>query len=80
MFLTIWRALSKTSLPHNIVLCGSPGSGKTTIARMLAKKLDMTVIDIDDDHLEPLWGMPVSQKVAELEPMGFEVSILKLML
>ena len=42
---------------------GSPGCGKTTLGRILSSKLDRPVIDIDDDHLEPLWGMPVSEKV-----------------
>lgn len=47
----------------NIILMGSPGCGKTTVGRMLSAKFGRPVLDIDDDHLEPYWGIPVSQKV-----------------
>lgn len=42
---------------------GSPGSGKTTVGRILGKSLGMPVIDVDDHHLEPYWGMSVAKKV-----------------
>ena len=42
---------------------GSPGSGKTTVGRILAAKLGRSVIDIDNDHLESYWGMTVAEKV-----------------
>jgi ABC-type cobalamin/Fe3+-siderophores transport system ATPase subunit len=51
------------NIQDNVVLMGSPGSGKTTVGRILAKKLAMPVIDIDDDFLESYWDMPVAQKV-----------------
>lgn len=34
---------------------GSPGSGKTSVGRILAKELNRPFIDIDDDWLEPKW-------------------------
>jgi shikimate kinase len=45
---------------------GSPGSGKSTVARILAEKLNRPSIDIDNDVLEPLWGVKVSEKVSVL--------------
>ena len=47
----------------NIVLMGSPGSGKTTAGRILAQQLGIPVMDVDDDLLEPYWGTTVSNKV-----------------
>jgi shikimate kinase len=43
---------------------GSPGAGKTTVGRMVAQALGMTPIDVDNDHLEKVWGMTVAQKVS----------------
>lgn len=45
---------------------GSPGSGKSTVARILAKKLNKPSIDIDNDILEPMWGVKISEKVSSL--------------
>lgn len=45
---------------------GSPGSGKSTVARILAKKLNKPSIDIDNDILEPMWGIKISEKVSSL--------------
>lgn len=42
---------------------GSPGSGKSTVARILAQKLNKPSIDIDNDVLEPMWGVKISEKV-----------------
>ncbi|XP_021344011.1 threonine synthase-like 1 isoform X2 [Mizuhopecten yessoensis] len=50
---------------------GSPGSGKTTVGRLLGPKLGMDVLDIDDHHLESFWGMPVSEKLAEVGSDSF---------
>jgi shikimate kinase len=36
----------------NIILIGMPGSGKTSIGRLLSRKLGMEVIDFDDDVIE----------------------------
>ncbi|XP_052676729.1 threonine synthase-like 1 isoform X3 [Crassostrea angulata] len=49
----------------NIILMGSPGSGKSTVARILAKKLNKPSIDIDNDILEPMWGVKISEKLKE---------------
>ena len=38
---------SISSSKENIVLCGMPSSGKTTIGRLLARKLDREVVDTD---------------------------------
>ncbi|XP_064606711.1 threonine synthase-like 1 [Liolophura sinensis] len=48
----------------NIILMGCPGSGKTTIGSLLSKQLGMWQLDIDNDHLEPLWGTTVAQKLS----------------
>ena len=48
----------------NIVLMGPPGAGKTTVGRVVAHRLGLPVIDIDDDVLETAWRMPVAAKLA----------------
>ena len=50
-------------LQNNILLMGSPGAGKTVVARELGALLKMKVIDVDDHLLEPVWGMSVAEKV-----------------
>lgn len=49
----------------NIILMGPPGSGKSSVAKILAKKLNMSTIDIDDDVLEPNWNMTVAQALSQ---------------
>lgn len=44
---------------------GSPGCGKTTTGQLLSARLGRPVTDIDDDFLEPYWGMPVAHKVID---------------
>lgn len=44
----------------NIILCGFMGSGKSTIGRLLAKKLNRNFIDLDDYIVEKR-GMAVSE-------------------
>eukprot|EP00475_Leptophrys_vorax_P009412 TRINITY_DN16262_c0_g3_i1.p1 TRINITY_DN16262_c0_g3~~TRINITY_DN16262_c0_g3_i1.p1 ORF type:complete len:784 (+),score=136.87 TRINITY_DN16262_c0_g3_i1:3086-5437(+) len=61
-------ALRKRS---NLVLMGPPGSGKSTVAQLLSKQLGMPCYDIDNDHLEPLWGGSVGDKLAQLGDEGF---------
>ncbi|XP_045165481.2 threonine synthase-like 1 [Mercenaria mercenaria] len=60
-----------SKIKNNIILMGSPGCGKTTVGRILATALGRPVLDIDDDHLEPHWGMPVAQKLDEVGSDGF---------
>jgi len=55
----LMKLLNKT----NICLYGPPGAGKTTTSKILSKRLKMEVYDVDDDHLENDWGMPVSEKL-----------------
>ncbi len=45
---------------------GSPGAGKTTVARLLAAKMDIPCVDIDNDFLEKRWDMSVADKVRHL--------------
>jgi threonine synthase len=45
---------------------GPPGTGKTLTGKSLGKILNRPVIDIDDDWLEPLWGVSVASKLTEL--------------
>lgn len=42
---------------------GSPGSGKTSLGKLIGKKLGMITLDIDDDLLEKHWLMSVAEKV-----------------
>lgn len=50
----------------NILLMGLPGAGKTTVGRIVAHRLGLPVIDVDDDVLETTWKMPVAAKLAAI--------------
>ncbi|XP_063777703.1 threonine synthase-like 1 [Pseudophryne corroboree] len=50
----------------NLILMGPPGSGKTSVGRVLGQKLGCPVIDVDDDVLEKSWDMSVSDKLQEV--------------
>ena len=41
----------------NISLYGPPGSGKSTIAKILSENIGFKLIDVDDDILEKEWGV-----------------------
>ena len=47
-------------MPRHIVLVGLPGSGKSTVGRMVAESLPAPLIDIDGLLVREM-GMPVSQ-------------------
>ncbi|XP_057681124.1 threonine synthase-like 1 isoform X2 [Corythoichthys intestinalis] len=48
----------------NILIMGAPGAGKTTVGRIVAHKLGLPAVDVDDDVLETTWKMPVAAKLA----------------
>lgn len=50
----------------NILIMGPPGAGKTTVGRIVAHKLGLPAVDIDDDVLEPTWKMTVAAKLASV--------------
>lgn len=43
---------------------GPPGAGKTTVGRIVAHRLGLPAVDVDDDVLEKTWKMPVAEKLA----------------
>lgn len=49
----------------NILIMGPPGAGKTTVGRIVAHKLGLPAVDIDD-VLEPTWKMTVAAKLASV--------------
>lgn len=51
---------------NNLLLMGPPGAGKTTVGRIVAHRLGLPAVDVDDDVLEPAWKMPVAAKLAEV--------------
>ncbi|KAM8881522.1 threonine synthase-like 1 [Synchiropus picturatus] len=54
------------SRERNIILMGPPGAGKTTVGKIVAHRLGLPAVDIDDDVLETTWQMPVSAKLASV--------------
>lgn len=66
-----WNSLSNTSLREkNIVFIGFMGAGKTTLGKLVAKKLYRDFIDIDE-VIEKEYEMPVSQIFAEIGEKAF---------
>ncbi|XP_071083037.1 threonine synthase-like 1 [Haliotis cracherodii] len=61
-----WKHGEFANSNTNVLLIGSPGSGKTTVARLLGAMMDRPVVDIDDDHLEPFWNMTVADKLSKV--------------
>ncbi len=55
---TVFAAL--TGQKENIVLCGMPGSGKSTLGKMLAERLSMPYIDTDERIVEKA-GMSIPE-------------------
>lgn len=56
---------------NHIFLMGPPGSGKTTIGKLLGNFFRRKVIDIDNDILEPAWGNKVSDMVTKYDRADF---------
>lgn len=68
-----WSPSFSRRLPskYNILLMGSPGCGKTSTGQVLAERLSRPVVDIDNDYLEPYWGMSVGDKLSKVGGENF---------
>lgn len=65
----------------NIVLIGMPGSGKTKIGKLLAEKLNMDFVDIDEYIIEQT-GRDTAEHLVELGDeafLDFEANITKML-
>lgn len=63
--------MSNSSLKErNIVFIGFMGAGKTTVGKLVAKKLFRDFIDIDEE-IEKMYNMPVSQIFAQMGEKAF---------
>ncbi|KAM9331989.1 threonine synthase-like 1 [Pholidichthys leucotaenia] len=68
----LWLSTTTTILgDRNLLLMGPPGAGKTTVGKMVAHKLGLPAIDVDDDILETTWKMPVAAKLAAVGEKRF---------
>ncbi|MFA6279324.1 MAG: shikimate kinase [Bdellovibrionales bacterium] len=63
---------SSPSLPHSLVLIGMPGSGKSTIGRKVAARLDLPFTD-SDTEIEAAAGMTVPQIFSQLGEPAFRM-------
>lgn len=59
-----------TSKMQNIVLIGMPGSGKSTIGRILSEKTGKAFVDMDDEIVKKA-GKSISEIFAEIGESGF---------
>ena len=48
----------------SIILIGAPGAGKSSVGRLLAVKLDVTFVDVDN-RIEQVVGKPISEIFAD---------------
>lgn len=67
--------MSMTDFPaeKNIVLTGFMGTGKTTIGRLLAERLDRAFVDMDE-QIEARFGKPIARIFAEDGEPAFRVA------
>ena len=47
---------------QRILVIGSPGAGKSTLARRLAERLDLPLIHLDREYFGPGWTMPSKEE------------------
>lgn len=69
---TAWFSAKAFTLgDKNILLMGPPGAGKTTVGKIVAHRLGLPAVDVDDDVLETTWKMPVAAKLASVGGQRF---------
>lgn len=56
-----------------LILIGPPGSGKSTVGRLVADKLGVSLRDFDDD-LQNEFGLPAGELVVKLGREGFSAA------
>lgn len=66
-----WMSTNSVTGDKNIILMGPPGSGKTTVGKILGQKLGCSFIDVDDDVLETTWNMSVAEKLKDISNEQF---------